>query len=135
MLKTFVATPLAGGIAAVLGWIGAVLIKTSMTEAEFASFRFGWTGAMIGATAAAVIIMLFLAGDMVEPLVLSVVAAGGAALLWNREKLPIDPNRFSEGTTASYWFMVTMMGITFLLLLMGLRVARESTSRARPNRR
>ncbi len=124
-------SPAAGALAAILGWIGAGLIKSSMTNAEFADLRFGWEGAMVGAIALAAVAILFLAKDVVDPLVMVGSAAVGAALLWNNQELPFANNNFRSGTTTSYWFTATMMIIIFILLLMGLRAARESSHRAR----
>lgn len=131
MWKTFVASPLAGGIAALLGWLGAILFQDSMTEAEFASLRLGWAGAVVGAVAIACALMLFLGGKAFEPLVLAVSAAVATAVLWNRRELPFATRNFQEGAASGYWFTVTMMILVFLLLLTGLRAARESNNRAR----
>jgi hypothetical protein len=134
MIKTFVLTPVAGALAAFLGWLGAGLIREAMGPAEFATFRFGWTGALIGATAAVIILFLLLIGDLIEPIVMTVVAGVVGAALWNRTELPFDTTRFTEGTTSSYWLTVTIMGVTFLMLVLGLRAARESTSTYRSGR-
>lgn len=131
MWKTFVASPLAGGTSALLGWIGALLFEGSMTEAEFASLRFGWTGAIVGGIAIACILMLFLAGSSVEPVVMVGSAAVVAALLWNSRELPFATDNFGSGTDTNYWYAVTMMSGVFILLLLGLRAARESNNRAR----
>ena len=129
MWKTFVASPVAGGISAVLGWLGALLVEGSMSEAEFANLPFGWAGAIAGGTAIAVI--LFLSGSAIEPLMTVAIASVGAALLWNVRELPISIDNFLTGTTNSYWYAVSMMVGVFIVLLGGLRSARESNNRAR----
>ena len=102
-----------------------------MTEAEFANLRFGWAGAMVGAVAIACILMLFLAGSSVDPLVVVGSAAAVAAALWNSRELPFSTSNFNDGTSDNYWYTVTMMIVVFVLLLLGLRAARESNNRAR----
>lgn len=131
MFKTFVMSPIAGALAAVLGWIGAGLFKSSMSTAEFADLRFGWEGAMVGAIALAAITILTLTKGVVDPLVLVGSAAVGAAVLWNKQDASFATNNFRDGTTPSYWFTVTMMVVILILLLMGLRGVRESKNSAR----
>jgi len=131
MLKTFFASPLVGGISAVLGWLGALMFERSMSPAEFASLRFGWPGAIIAGVAIASIVLIFFAGSIVEPLMTVASAAVVTALLWNRREFPFDTSNFESGTSTAYWYAVTAMIAGFILLLLGLRAARESTNRAR----
>lgn len=131
MLKTFVVSPLVGAVAVLLGWIGALLAVESMDEATFASLRFGWAGLLIGATALAVFATVMVAGGGTDPLVATVVAGVGVALLWNHRELPFATQNFEQGTSAAYWYIVTMMLVVFVLLLVGLRAARETNNRAR----
>ncbi len=126
-------SPFAGGVAAVLGWIAAVVFRESMGEAEFAAMRFGWTGAMVGGVALATVLVLMFASDIVEPVVMAASAAFGAWLLWEQTELPFSTTNF-EQSDASYWFAFTMMAGIFVLLLMGLRAARETTSSSRQRR-
>lgn len=130
MWKTFVASPLAGGISALLGWMGALMFEGSMSEGEFATLRFGWAGTIVGGVAIACVLMLLLSGPTVEPLVLVGSAAVVAALLWNSRELPFSTTNFRDGTNDTYWFAVTMMIVIFVLLLLGLRAARETNNRA-----
>ncbi len=131
MWKTFVASPIAGGISAVLGWMGALLFEGSMSEAEFANLRFGWAGAIVGGIAIACVLILFLSGSTVEPLTMMATASVGAALLWDTRELPFSTTNFRNGTTSSYWFAVTTMVSVFILLLVGLRAVSQSNNRAR----
>ncbi len=131
MFKTFVMSPVAGALAAVLGWIGAGLFKSSMNAAEFANLRFGWEGALVGAIALAAIVILALTKGLVDPVVLVGSAAVATAILWNKQELPFATDNFRTGTSSSYWFTVTMMVAILIVLLMGLRAARESSNRAR----
>jgi len=130
MWKTFFLSPMAGGIAAILGWTGAVLFRDSMSAAEFANLRFGWTGVMVGGVAIGAVIVLIAASDLVEPLVMAASAAFGAWMLWNQTELPFATNNFDDAGD-NYWYTVTMAIVIFVLLLVGLRAARESTYRAK----
>lgn len=125
MWKTFFASPALGGLAAVLGWVAAVVFRSSMSEAEFAEIAYGWNGAMIGGIAIATLVMLTIASEMVEPLVMAVSAGVGAFFLWDYREFPVTSTNFN-GTTAAYWFMFGMMALIFLLLLIGLRGARNT---------
>lgn len=127
--KTFLMSPLIGALAAFLGWVGAVLFKNSMTEAEFAELSYGWEGAMIGGIAVGLGVMLVLASDLVEPIVMTLVAAIGGFLLAEYQEFPVALQRF-ESARAGYWFTVTMMIGILVLLLLGLKAARESNNRA-----
>jgi uncharacterized membrane protein YeaQ/YmgE (transglycosylase-associated protein family) len=131
MWKTFVASPLAGGLSAVLGWLGALLFEGSMSEAEFANLRFGWPGAIVGGIAMSCVLALLVSGSMIEPLMTVTTASIGAALLWNIREFPSSTTDLRDGTTIGYWFAVSMMVAVLFLSLMTLRAARESTNRAR----
>ena len=131
MWKTFVASPLAGGIAGLVGWLGALWFKGSMSEADFAELSFGWNGALIGAIALATIVMIVASGRTVEPIVTAAAAVVAGALLWGQEELPFSTDNFTQNTNAGYWFSVTTMIAILVLLLMGLRAARETNNRAR----
>lgn len=129
MLKTFVVSPFLGALAAILGWAGAVIAVDTMDPQTFADLQFGWDGLMVGMVALAAILMALIASDIVEPLVLVASAAAGAALLWSRRELPFSTDGFSGANSNAYWFTFTMMAVIFVLLLMGLRAARESSTR------
>jgi hypothetical protein len=131
MWKTFVASPLAGGVSAALGWLGALLFEGSMSEAEFANLRFGWPGAIVGGVAIACVLVLLVAGSSIEPLMTVTAASIGAALLWNSREFPSSTTDFRNGITSGYWFAVSMMVAVLFLSLLGLRVARESSNRTR----
>jgi len=132
MWRTFFISPFAGGVAAVLGWIGAVLFRTSMSEVEFAALRFGWPGTMIGATALALMLVLLFASDLLEPLVTTVTAGFGVWMLWNQTELPFSTRNLETAETP-YWFALSMGAGILFLLAMGLRAAREATP-SRPRR-
>lgn len=131
MVKTFITSPFVGAIAAVLGWLAALFFQNSMTDAAFADLRFGWTGSMVAGTALATLVLIWFFTDRsVEPLVASVCAAIGAAMLWDRRELPFNTSNFDRASD-NYWFAVAFSGLAFVLLLLGLRTARSSNSRVR----
>jgi hypothetical protein len=131
MWKTFVASPLAGGVSAALGWMGALLFEGSMSRAEFATLRFGWPGAIVGGIAIACVLVLFLSGSTIEPLTMIAAASVGGALLWNVRELPFSTINFRNGTATNYWVTVSMMVAVMILLLVGLRSTRDATNRTR----
>lgn len=130
MWKTFIASPFVGLVAALGGWFGANLIKASMTPAEFAQINYGWAGALIGATAIALLIVLYLAKGAVEPAVTTVIAGFGVALGWNHRSLPYAEGDLANGTNTGFWFILTMMALAFGLMMLGLRQARDTRERA-----
>ncbi len=131
MAKSFVISPLVGALAAVLGWFAALTFKTTMSDADFEALRFGWEGTLIGAIALACILLLVLTNDIIDSLMVVGAAAVGGALVWDRREFPFNTTNFRDGTTSGYWLAVSTMVFTFILLLMGLRAARESNNRAR----
>jgi len=130
MWKTFIVSPLAGAIAAILGWVGALTLIENMQQSTFDSLRFGHAGLLIGGVAIFAIVMLLIGGGTVEPLVVVGSAALGVFLLWDERTLPFQNENLTNRTSNGYWFTVTMMIVVFILLLSGLRVARETNSRA-----
>ena len=131
MLKPFVTSPLLGALAASMGWIGAILLKDNMSARTFADLPGGWAGLMIGCIAAATVLLLLMAGKMADPLITSIAAGAGAAVYWGRQDLPFATANFENGTNGTYWFAVTTMVLVLILLLLGLRVARDTNQRAR----
>lgn len=131
MVKTFITSPFVGAIAAVLGWLVALFIQDSMSDAAFADLRFAWAGSMVGGTALSTLVLIWYFSERnVEPLVASVCAAIGAAMLWDRRELPFNTANFNRASD-NYWLAVTFMGLVFVLLLLGMRAARESNKRLR----
>lgn len=131
MVKTFVASVLIGAAAAVLGWLVALFFEGSMSEAAFADLRFGWAGSLIGGTALLMLLLMwYFSEPKAEPLVAAVCAAIGAALLWDHRELPFNTAGFNR-TSDNYWLAVTMMGLMVVVVLLGLRAARESNKRLR----
>lgn len=130
MWKTFFVSPLAGALAAILGWFGALTMIDGMQPSTFESLQFGHGGLFIGCAAVVAVIMLLIGGTTVEPLVVAVSAGVGVFLLWDERTLPFKTENLTERSSEGYWFAVTMMVVVFILLLMGLRVARETNTRA-----
>lgn len=131
MWKTFVASPVVGALASLLGWAGANIVVETMDSSTFASLQFGWPGLLIGATALAAFLLILVSGKATEPLVAALCAAAGVALFWDLRELPFSTQNFEQGTPTIYWLTVTMMVVVFALLLVGLRAARGTSGRAR----
>jgi len=131
MLRSFVLSPLVGMISAGLGWVAAIFFRDSMSPAEFEALRFGWEGSMIGATAIALLLLMWYVGNNgVDPIISVGAAVVSAFLLWNRDTLPFGTGNFDTATD-QYWATVGTMVLILVMLLLGLRASREGARRVR----
>lgn len=130
MKRSIAVSLIIGAVSAVIGWAAAVLLTEGLSEETFASLRFGWGGLMIGSIAAIAVVFLLLANTS-DPIVTTIAAAAGGALLWNQREIPIYSDNLKTGTPEYYWMSVTMMLAMLALLFLGLRSANNSTRRAR----
>lgn len=129
MVRSVAISGLVGGFAAVAAWVATVMLLGSDGELMVQGQVVQWPTA-IGVMSGLLVIGVLLAlHRLVEPLLTAMAAAAGCALLYNTRELPLRDSAGLQRSSDNYWVVITAMVMIFAVLLIGLRISRNSDSR------